>query len=65
MLDSLSSYNTHLKCVGKVWDDISDNVGVGGHVQRFRHPEVIGAVSFVELDEDTVGTILSLENAGP
>ena len=60
-----STHYTHLKCVGKVWDDVSDNVGVGGDVQRLRHPEVIGVVSFVELDEDAVSTVLSLQNAGP
>ena len=54
-----------MKFVGKVWDNISDNVGVGAHIQRLRHPEVVGAVSFEELDEDAVSTVLSLEEAGP
>ena len=63
MSDSYSY--THLKCVGKVGDDVSDNEGVGGDVQRFRHPEVVGAVSFEELDEDAVSAVLSLQEAGP
>ena len=54
-----------MKFVGKVWDDISDNVGVGAHIQRLRHPEVVGAVSFEELDEDTVSTVLSLQKTRP
>ena len=61
----MSDSNTHLKCVGKVGDDVSDNVGVGRDVQWFRHPEVVGAVSFEELDEDAVSAVLSLEEAGP
>ena len=60
-----STHYTHLKCVGKVGDDVSDNVGVGADVQWFRHPEVVGAVSFEELDEDTVSTVLSLEKTWP
>ena len=60
-----STHYTHLKCVGEVWDDVSDNVGVGADVQWFRHPEVVGAVSFEELDEDAVSAVLSLEQVGP
>ena len=54
-----------MKCVGKVRDDISDNVAVGGHIQRIRHPEVMAVVSFEELDEETVSAVLSLEKAWP
>ena len=54
-----------MKVIGKVWDDISDNIGVGAHIQRLGHPEVVGAVSFEELDEDTVSTVLSLQEARP
>ena len=49
-----------MKCVLQVWHDVSDNVAVGVDTERVGHPEVVGVVSFVELDEETVSAVLSL-----
>ena len=65
-LNSSNLYpDTHLKCVLQVWHDVSDNVAVGVDTERIGHPEVVGVVSLVELDEETVSAVLSLEEAVP
>ena len=57
--------DTHLKGVRDVGHYVSQNVAVGAHTQLVRHPEVVGVVSFVVLDEETVGAVLSLEEPVP
>ena len=54
-----------MKSVRDVGHYVSDNVAVGAHTELVRHPEVVGVVSLVVLDEETVGAVLSLEEPAP
>ena len=54
-----------MKSVRDVGHYVSDNVAVGAHTELVRHPEVVGVVSLVVLDEETVGAVLSLEEPLP